>query len=332
MGPPLVSFFNTEELKEVLIESELISTEELVLFDELALKELPPLVNPHVLPLIFGISSKLISAIVRNQKRYYREFEIRKKSGGFRTISSPRIFLKLIQWWILELILYKNYNLSTNIHGFIPGRSSFTNANIHLRSNFLLNIDIEDFFPSIKIDKVVDVFAQFGFPLKVAFQLARLCTISEQLPQGAPTSPAISNLAFSPIDNLIIGLCKDMGIFYSRYADDLSFSSETPLGIGFYHRISNILNEAGFEVNNAKTRFYRLGQRRMVTGFVINEKIQPPRKLRRKIRAMFHNASVSPKYYKDHINLLSGWASYVNSYDSVKGNEYINIVKYLTKY
>ena len=126
-------------------------------------------------------------------------FKLPKKSGDFREINAPSKKLKVIQRWILNNILYK-LDSSDYVYGFIPGKTIFSNAQVHVNYDLVLGIDIKDFFPSIKFGSIYHIFKSAGYSNKIAWALADLCTYHWKLPQGAPTSPMLSNLAGKRLD------------------------------------------------------------------------------------------------------------------------------------
>ena len=190
-----------------------------------------------------------------------------------------------------------------------------------------MNVDIKDFFPSVREKQVTTVFVDLGFPKRMSHVLSRLCTYSGSLPQGAPTSPYLANLVFSEADQKILNLAHAERLKYSRYADDLTFSGSRPISYNFLAKLTKIISRYGFELNAKKTRFAKPGQTKYVTGFVVNERVQPRRDQRRRIRAMFHNASSHPRKFRKESAVLLGWASFVHSYDKAKGKEYMRIAQ-----
>ncbi len=222
MREPLVSF-QSQQLRSAVWPPTLGGAPSDDLFQRLVDKGLPPLVSIRVMGVILGINPKLITAMAKFPKRYYRAFMIHKKSGWDRMICAPRVFLKTIQRYILRSIL-ETQPLPQYINGFVGGRSIVTNARMHLAAPYLLNVDITDFFDSIQEETVRQLFQDLGLGEHVAKTLAGLCSFQGSLPQGAPTSPYLANLAFAPTDHLILALCAKHGLTYSRYADDLTFS------------------------------------------------------------------------------------------------------------
>lgn len=156
----------------------------------------------------------------------YRQFTVRKRNGGVRTLAEPIIGLKIIQQK-LNQVLQVVFKLRSSVHGFVKERSIATNAQIHEGQRIILNIDLEDFFPSINFGRVRGMFmaAPYNLPPEVATVFAQICCFENQLPQGAPTSPIISNMICSRMDSELQRLARRRRCIYSRYADDITFST-----------------------------------------------------------------------------------------------------------
>jgi RNA-directed DNA polymerase len=240
---------------------------------------------------------------------HYVQFLVPKKSGGERMLSAPHAQLAAAQRWIFDNIVNK-LTAHDAAHGFVTGRNIVSNANPHIASAVVVNCDLTNFFPSITVHRVIGLFRQIGYSPAAATVLALLVTDSPRrkvlfngkpwyvatgprgLPQGACTSPGISNLIARRLDSRLSGICRKLGWAYTRYADDLSFSSKTPSDrIGYLlARIRHIARDEGFDVNEKKTRVLKPGARQMVTGVVTNARPGTPRFLRRRLRAILHNA------------------------------------------
>lgn len=328
MQEPLVSFLSPEELRKALWPAPVWIQPGADRFQALIEKKLPPLVSMRAMGVILGVNPKLITAMARFPKRHYRGFMIPKRSGGERLIFAPRVFLKTIQWYILRSIL-ETQPLPPYVHGFVTGKGIVSNGMTHKAAPYLLNVDIKDFFDSVKENTVRQLFADLGFGEHVAKTLAGLCTYQGSLPQGAPTSPYLANLAFGPVDHNIVRLAAEYNLTYSRYADDLTFSGVERIPRGFLLRLEFILRGYEFRLNTKKTRFSGPGQARYVTGLVVNEKVHPDRKLRRKLRAMFHRAETDPTQVRQTPQQLLGWASFVHGYDADLGRTYLAIARRL---
>ena len=281
---------------------------------------------------------------------YYR-FDIPKKSGGTRHIAAPKTQLKAAQRQILEQILQK-VEVSDLSHGFIKSRSVLTSAKTHNTSpDLLINIDLENFFPTITFERVRGVYQSFGYSGYIASLLAMICTYCERmpleikgeikyiktsdriLPQGSPASPMITNIICRQMDKRINGLCQKSGLTYTRYADDMSFSynGETDsFNIGsFLNSINKIIEEEGFHINKEKTHVLRKNNRQYITGIVINnEEIGVPKKWVKILKASIHNAqklkasgsSVSNKTIQE----ISGKIAWLKSVNAKRYQKVIN--------
>jgi RNA-directed DNA polymerase len=266
---------------------------------------LPPIPTTGSLSLFLGISPKTIFSIRQNAEQHYRSFTLTKKDGSKRNIDTPRTYLKVIQWWILDNIL-NNAHVAENVFGFVAGRSVLQNAIYHHGAKHVLNVDIRQFFPSISIDQVRDIFCTLGYGHDVANMLSELCCLDGRVPQGAPTSPAIANQVLKGLDKELTQLADRVGHRYSRYADDLTFSSKKWISKELIEEIQTAVAVAGFELKSEKTRFSGTGGRMEVTGIVINETLQPSRNWRKRTRATLHKLSLNPRLTRREISYLNG--------------------------
>ncbi|MBD1389255.1 TIR domain-containing protein [Neiella sp. HB171785] len=246
--------------------------------------------------------------ILYEEKKRYHEFYIKKKSGQLRVIESPNKSLKILQHKVKPLIEY-HYRVKKSCHGFVGnGKGIVSNAEKHKKKQYVLNIDLKDFFHSVHFGRVRGIFMNVPFNMgnSAASVLAQLCTNHSRLPQGAPTSPVLSNLAASSLDTALTKIAKRYHLTYTRYADDITFSSnrkfplaivdrfETDLGkvewrVGSLLRQS--IEESGFTVNDSKTRVQHRSQRQEVTGLVVNDGVNVSRKFIRNTRAMLNSWS-----------------------------------------
>lgn len=231
----------------------------------------------------------------------YSEFQIPKKDGSFRTIYAPSKELLFIQKRLL-IILENSVAVHQHSYGFVKGKSTVDNAQLHLKKNFLLNIDLENFFPSISSARVRSMFLKyFKLNNSVSSTLTNLCCHPDGfLPQGAPTSPIISNILCKTLDRELHKLAKkSFGSSYSRYADDISFSSnrlfkdniviENNGNLVLGSSLIEIISRNGFKINKSKVRLQKSNQHQEVTGIVVNNKLNVDRRYIRKIRAMLHS-------------------------------------------
>lgn len=228
----------------------------------------------------------------------YKTFQIRKKSGGTREINAPCYQLKIILY-ILNKVFKAVYTPSKAVMGFTEERSVVTNASLHTGHHYVFNIDLENFFPSIPQARVWKrlQLPPFNFSLEIANVVAGLCCHTNAegtmnvLPQGAATSPILTNAICDKLDRQMQGVAKRFGLHYSRYADDMTFSSMHNVyqeGSEFRKEIEHIITEQGFTLNEKKTRLQRDGERQEVTGLTVNERVNVARKYTRDLRCILH--------------------------------------------
>ena len=234
---------------------------------------------------------KAIYNFSNNTEKFYDVFKIRKNSGNYRTIHAPETNLKSMQYWIIKEILC-NYPISKCAKAYRKGLSIVDNAAYHVDRPIVMKIDIEDFFGSIHFRRdygesrhrkcIRDIFCEI-YDMNIATILGKLCTLNGKLPQGAPSSPVLSNIVFFPLDKRIEAYCRYNGIIYTRYSDDLTFSGDFNPG-KLLLTIKTILTDGGFRINHEKTRILRGCKRQQITGLVVNKKIRVPKDYKRAIR------------------------------------------------
>ena len=217
----------------------------------------------------------------------YHEFTVPKRNGKTRTILAPQRWLKFLQRTILETILAKA-PLHAACHGFRPAHSIITNAAPHVGHPVVLNLDLRDFFPGISAGRVYGVFKSLGWSVEESRFLTMVCTYKGQLPQGAPSSPMLANLAARRLDSRLTGLAAKLGAHYTRYADDITVSGERTL-ISSIPCIRKIIKEEGFEIAPEKLRITGPGNRQEVTGLSVNTRVAVPRRTRKNLRAALHH-------------------------------------------
>lgn len=280
---------------------------------------------------------------------HYQRWHVPKRDGSLRLISAPKPLLKKAQRWIAQNIT-ERLPVHGAAHGFLAGRSILTNAQVHAGAATLVKFDIKDFYPTITTPRVKGLLRKAGFGEQVAAVLALLCTEAPRevleirgkphyvaagprsLPQGAPTSPSITNTLCLRLDARLSGIAKAFGMQYTRYADDMTFSSserDVPLG-KLKAAVRRVVEEEGFAVHPAKTRILRGGRRQTVTGLVVNPapgrpQARVPRKVRRQLRAALHNR-LQGKPGEDSLERLAGLAAYVYMTDPEEGRVYLDQV------
>lgn len=231
------------------------------------------------------------------ERTNYNVFRIPKRSGGFREILEPKPELKTRQRSVLAWLMARRIAPSPYAHAFVLRRSIATNARPHVGKRVVVRIDVKDFFPSISEGQVAQALVREGLPGGAAREIADLCTAEGRLPQGAPTSPFLSNVVFKPLDHRLAGLAgrwsqRGTPVAFTRYADDLTFSGNDPRLNQIIHPVRSILNEAGFAVNREKTRVYRSSNRQTVTGIVVNRVANVDRRIRHRLRGILHRLKV----------------------------------------
>ncbi|WP_435011630.1 reverse transcriptase family protein [Tundrisphaera lichenicola] len=312
--------------------------------------ELPPLDSAGQLAEVLGMSVAELRWMTYHRdvasSIHYRRFTIPKRDGSERAIWAPMPKLKEAQRWILRNVVEKLI-VHGSVHGFLPGRSTFTNASAHPDSDLVVKVDLKDFFPTVTLPRVKGVFRKAGYREEVATLLALLCTEAPRevvehegktlyvalgprcLPQGAPTSPALTNTLGLKLDRRLSGLARKLGWRYTRYADDLTFSlpqsHQGPPRVGtLLGTVRRIIEAEGFAVHPDKTAVSRSGGRQRITGLIVNGDTPPrvPRDLRRKLRAAIHNRlRGKPAPEGESLSILIGWAAYVFMTDPLLGEK-----------
>lgn len=236
-----------------------------------------------------SIEEKHLNYYAFVKENRYKQFSLKKKSGGIRSISSPRYKLKTIQKCINE-ILNSLYIPNKSATGFVPKKSIVDNAKLHVGKQYVFNTDLKDFFPSTDFRRVKTVLGFRPFNLIdenekqktkeekgrgfLGFLIANLCCENGCLPQGAPTSPTLTNIVCQRLDKKLYKYAKSIKANYSRYADDITFSSNKPIfDEKFNAKLIEIIEvEENFKINFDKERLQHISQRQSVTGLIVNKK------------------------------------------------------------
>ena len=319
--------------------------------DKLSSNMLPQFTSVNELANAMGITVgelRFLSFSRKNSKvNHYQRFKIKKKSGGTRLISAPKPRLKEIQHWVLINIINK-VSMHSAAHGFISPKSIVTNAKDHVNKKVVINMDLKNFFPTITYGRVKGMFFSLGYSEQIATILALICTepmVSEfemddenyfiaqsprYLPQGAPTSPGISNIICRRLDARIQGLASKKGFIYTRYADDITLSSakyDSQEVKKLLSAIKSFVKDENFVVHPDKLRVMHSGRRQEVTGITVNKKVNICAKELKRFRALLHHIEkdgLEGKNWKgktgtEMLASIKGYAEFISMVNPKKG-------------
>lgn len=296
---------------------------------------LPVLFDNSHLALALGITPFDFGKLLYSIDDYcYHEIKIPKKNGGVRTLDIPSMDLKYIQRWILDNILNK-LHVSDYANGFVKNRSILTNAQNHIHSECVVNIDLKDFFPTVKFEQVFRIFKYYGYTKEVSYTLSKLCTYRGILPQGSPASPAITNIICLKLDKRLSALARKYEATFSRYADDITFSGKKAI-VHLLPYAINIICDEGFAVNLDKTHTSFQHQRQEVTGLIVNgDKVHVSQKFKKRLRqeiyyckkygVQSHLKHINDRhsFYKEH---MYGQAYFINMVEPSLGQELLRLL------
>ena len=319
--------------------------------EKLQAAQLPVLATPADVAQALGLTIPRLRWLAFHSEAsavtHYVRFTVPKKSGGLRELAAPHHDMATAQRWILVNVL-ERLPLHDAAHGFVRGRGTMSNAVPHVRRATVVNLDLKDFFPSITFPRVKGLFQGFGYSPAVATVLALLCTESPRrkvdyagrtlhvasgpraLPQGACTSPALSNLLARRLDARLTGLAHKLGFTYTRYADDLTFSGDAEAAAKTAYlltRIRHLVADERLTVNEKKTRVQRPGAQQTVTGIVVNQRPNVPRAKVRQLRAILHDArrngldAANREGRDNFVDWLGGMIAYVSMVNPGRGRE-----------
>ncbi len=288
---------------------------------------------------------------------HYVRWLVPKRDGSPRMISAPKQELKRVQRWITREVT-EHLPVHGAAHGFIAGRSILTNATVHARAHTIVKLDIQGFYPTVTTRRVKGLLRRAGLGEQVATLMALLATecpreevethgkkhyvaiAPRSLPQGAPTSPSITNALCLRLDCRLSGLARKLGARYTRYADDLTFSwhggEREQIGT-LLRAVKMIVRSEGFELHAKKTRVMRKGARQKVTGLVVNEapagvpSSRVPRKTVRQLRAAIKNRELGRPGKGESLEQLKGMAAFVMMCDEARGRAFMERIDKLIK-
>ena len=248
-------------------------------------KKLPIIYDIEHFSLLLGYNTDILYSISNASFHFYRTFTVPNHNGKIRIINEPYPTLKEIQTWILHNIL-ETQSVSCFGKAYIPGKHLKENARFHKNQEIVMKFDVKSFFPSISVFEVYKIFKNFGYTKKLSMLFAKISCLEDSLPQGAPTSPYISNLFAKMLDKRIGTYCIKNQLRYTRYSDDITISgniSDEQIGRikGF---VTLVLQDYGLTLNKEKTQVLRKSNRQIVTGIVVNEKLSAGTKKKKKIR------------------------------------------------
>ena len=296
---------------------------------------LPIIYNTSHLSLLVGYNGNYIRRAVVYGSYFYRSYHILKKNGKTRILQEPLPSLKEIQHWILNNILYK-IKVSKYAKAYVSGRGIRDHAKYHTKEKRVLTLDIKTFFDKIPFDKTEEIFLKVGYSKSISNILTKLCYLNKKLPQGAPTSPCISNLVLREFDENVALFCAKNKYKYTRYADDMAFSGDIKK-TALIKFIKIELRKVGLLLNNDKTKLMLQNVPQLVSGIVVNTKAQVPKIKRNAIRnEMFFikkfgitsHVEMKQIKHKDYLRHMIGKVGYVLSIYP-KDNEFIGYRKYL---
>lgn len=283
-----------------------------------------------------GVSRKKLSYIlfIKKTENLYESFDIPKKSGGSRSINAPKEELKQIQKKLADIFYeYEEKIAAENkinkkiSHAFEKEKSFITNAKIHRNKRFIINVDLHNFFDSFHFGRIRGYFIKnknYELTKEVATTIAQIVCYKGKLPQGAPSSPIITNMICNIFDMRLLNLSRKYKMNYTRYADDLTFSTNDKNFLvkkrDFFDDLLKEINKAGFNINSKKTRIQYKGSHQEVTGIVVNKKLNVDRNYYKKTRAMAQQLYKTGKFFidndmKEKINQLEGRFSFINQLD-----------------
>ena len=259
-----------------------------------------------------GFSYSTLYALSNNLDKHYHNVLLPKKDGTYRKLSVPDLTLKRVQRAIADKIL-AYYPVSRYACAYVPGSKIQKNAGLHIGKEKILKLDIREFFDNILYSKVKDiVFYKEKFSEPIRILLSMLCYCREGLPQGAPSSPAITNIILYEFDEHVGEYCDERNIIYSRYCDDMTFSGNFD-GKKILTFVANELKKSGLFLNYKKTALRKKHMRQKVTGLIVNEKLNLPKEYKKEIRQeMYYIQKFGLSGHMEHTSIIDR-EKYINS-------------------
>lgn len=308
--PPLLVSFSTADFFLRAAPHVSSNTATTALFRDLVARQLPPCIDAVSIGVLFGFSTRFVMSMANRPAKHYRHFSIRSGKKK-REIDAPRVGLKSIQSW-LGHHLSRAVGLPDCVHGFVPSRSTVTAAKVHLGAEWIVSIDIRDFFPSVGRDAVARVLSELKYGVRGCEVISRLTTLKKCLPQGSPASPVLANLAFASVDKKLQELAESNDARFTRYADDLVFSGKGTLPKSIEREMCEIVQSEGWQVAQEKTSVQQNPHSKNVHGILVHgDSLRLPKKYRNRIRMMLYADTLFDlpedlrRIYKGHISYAS---------------------------
>ena len=273
----------------------------------LSKKRLPPVTSKSALSVMIGVNPGLVWSFVNRPRKHYRFFNI-PKGTGVRHIAAPRVGLKIIQKW-LSFHLASAVPAPPHVYGFVPGKSHVEAALVHKNAEWAFSIDIEDFFSSTPAAIVTDAFQDLGYSVGASHLLSALTCLNGYLAQGAPTSPALSNLCFRFIDERLKEVALKYNCQLSRYADDITLSGGGDFPKSLRLDLYNIFSSGPWRLSRQKEKLHPIHGRIKIHGFLVNDgQVRLTKGYRNKLRAYGHilatrgDRAVNTPMLKGHVS------------------------------
>jgi retron-type reverse transcriptase len=288
----------------------------------LRLMNLPVFSDETELAKVMHVDLPLLRKFCGASNFFYKRYKIPKSNGKSREILQPCRELKALQAWVLRNILDK-LTPTPFATAYVKGKSLFHNVSPHSANRYFLCLDLEDFFPSISDERVRNIFRLIGYSWRASYFLSAICTCNGGLPQGGVTSPALSNLAAAKLDRRIAGFTSRRNIVFTRYADDITLSSNNPRVLcKAQPTVMRIIQNERFKVNAEKTKMVGPRRRCKITGLTKNT--DEPRFgigkwKKRQMRAIMHNLLIKGKTDQkyDSVESILGWMSFLKGVDKI---------------
>ncbi|MFN4764594.1 retron St85 family RNA-directed DNA polymerase [Gillisia sp. Q332] len=281
------TFKNWSDIIEKSDLSQKLKEERLFVVRQSFQNNVPVIIDPKHLSLLLGVKFGVLTAMVNKPSSFYRNFQIPKRKGGIREIVTPYKSLLETQQWI-NLHILSQFRVHPAAFAYVKKKNIAQNAYRHIGREEMLKMDLVDFFPTIKIPRVRELFKRLGYSKEVTNYLSQLCCLNGSLPQGAASSPLISNIILNTLDKRLSAFARKKNLIYTRYADDIAFSGKS-IPPDFQALVGMTVNDEGFTINSQKTKFYKKYQRKILTGVVVKEdSLTLPKPKRREIKQQVH--------------------------------------------